>query len=177
MQKDEKKTEGDQTPADEHIRVRKIESGAVIDHLPSGSAFRVLEALGIDESFPGTVSVLINAPSSQYGLKDIIKVEGRELSKSDLEKAAIIAPYATVNVVRNFKVVEKFRVRVPDVITGIVDCPNVRCITNREGKSEFLVQARDPLKIRCRYCLKTYHYKELAGMTRREGALDKWMKS
>ncbi len=161
---------------EDKIRVKKIEKGIVIDHLPGGSALRVLAALGVGEDFPGTVSVLMNATSGRYGLKDLIKIEGKELTKRELERAALIAPYSTVNVIRNFHVVEKYRVRVPDVIRGVVPCPNDRCITNKEGSSEFRVEERNPLKVRCSYCERLYHYKELAGMQKLEGPLEKWIK-
>ncbi len=161
---------------DDKIRVKKIEKGIAIDHLPAGSALRVLSALGITEDFPGTVSVLMNATSSRFGLKDLIKLEGKELTKKELERAALIAPYSTVNVIRNFRVVEKYRVQVPDVIRGVVPCPNEKCVTNKEGPSEFVVEERNPLKVRCSYCERLYHYKELAGMQKLEGPLEKWTK-
>ncbi|MEK6923862.1 MAG: aspartate carbamoyltransferase regulatory subunit, partial [Candidatus Micrarchaeota archaeon] len=128
---------------------------------PAGSAFLVLEMLGVDGKYPGTVTVMVNAPSSRYGLKDLVKLEGKELSRSELDKAALAAPYATVNVVRDYAVVEKFKLRCPAELNGLVKCPNARCITNREGKARLLVEEREPLRVRCSYCEKVFTAGEL----------------
>ena len=104
---------------EEFLKARKIECGIVLDHVPAGNSFKVLKILGIDETFPGSVTLLTNVPSTKLGLKDLIKIEGKEASKSELEKLSIISPYITVNVVRDFKIVDKFQVSLPDVITDL----------------------------------------------------------
>lgn len=147
---------------EEFLRVRKIEDGIVIDHVPRGQGLRVLSVLGVNESFNGTISMLINAPSSAYGLKDVIKIEGKELSKKEIEKIALIAPYASINVVKGYEVVEKYRISLPDVLEGAVKCPNPNCITNREGTPKMRVRERSPLKLQCAYCEKVYGEKDLA---------------
>jgi len=149
-------------PDDDKLRVNKIENGIVLDHLPPGSALKVLAALGVTEEFPGTVSILMKSPSSRHGLKDLVKIEGKSLGKAELDRAALLAPHSTVNVIKGFKVVEKYRVAVPDEVVGVVRCPNEKCITNAEGKSVFRVEERNPLKLRCAYCERLYHAAELA---------------
>ncbi|MFH1750927.1 MAG: aspartate carbamoyltransferase regulatory subunit [Candidatus Micrarchaeota archaeon] len=138
------------------LKVKKIESGIVIDHVPQGRAVKLLSILGIDETFKATISVLINVPSATSGLKDIIKIEGRDLKKKELEKIALIAPYATINVIKDFEVIEKYKVKLPDLLEGVVPCPNPNCITNREGISRLHVKERNPLKLQCNYCEKVY---------------------
>jgi aspartate carbamoyltransferase regulatory subunit len=146
----------------ENMKIRKIERGMVVDHLPAGSALKVLSTLGVDAAFPGTLSVLMNVPSSRYGLKDLIKLEGKEFSRKELEKVSLLAPYASVNLVRDYKVVEKYRLSIPDEIRDAINCPNPRCITNSEGTSRFTVECKQPLKIRCAYCETEYREKEVA---------------
>ena len=141
--------------------MKKIERGIVIDHLPAGSCLKVLATLGINEKYPGTVSVMMNTPSSRFGLKDIIKLEGKELSRQELEKAALSAPYATVNVIRDYAIAEKFKLRLPKELVGIVKCPNSACITNREGTAKLFVEEQDPLRCRCAYCEKVFGAAEL----------------
>ncbi len=149
------------TGTENHLHVRKIERGIVIDHLPAGSALKTLGVLGIDGTYPGTISIMVNAPSSRYGLKDMIKLEGKELSKQELDRASIAAPYATVNIIRDYAVVEKFRLKVPNELIGIARCPNDKCISRREGTSRFVVESHEPLRCRCAYCEKVYTAAEL----------------
>lgn len=152
----------DDKAKEEFLRVRKIENGIVIDHIPRGRAMKVLSMLGIGEDFPGTVSTVMNAPSSEFGLKDVIKIEGRALSKKELEKVALVAPYASINVVKEYEVVEKYKLSLPEDLEGVVKCPNPTCISNAEGTPKLKVKERNPLKLQCHYCEKVYGEKEFA---------------
>jgi len=157
----------------EKMKIKNIERGMVMDHLPAGSALKILSTLGVDATFPGTLSVLMNVPSSRYGLKDLVKIEGREFTRKELEKTALIAPYASINLIRDYKVVDKYRLSIPDEITGVISCPNTRCITNFEGTSKFAVESKQPLKIRCVYCETEYREKDIAETVSRP--LTKWI--
>lgn len=140
---------------DETLRVRRIKNGVVIDHIHRGKAPQVLTILGIDESFAETVTVAMNVPSSVYGKKDIVKVENRELKPSELNQIALIAPTATINVVKDFKVVKKETVKLPDTIVGTLKCPNPACVTNKDREpvlSVFIVRQKKPLILSCKYC-------------------------
>lgn len=138
----------------EELRVSKIEAGTVIDHIPPGRALTVLEILGIDQETSETVSVLMNVPSGRYGEKDIVKIEGRELREDEVNKIGLVAPNATINVIEDYKVVEKRVVELPDVIEGVVDCSNPACITNTSEPAtpEFWVVNKNPIRLRCSYC-------------------------
>jgi len=117
----------------------------------------------------------MNVPSSRYGLKDLVKIEGKEFTKKELEKTALLAPYATVNVVRDYKVVEKYRLSFPDEIIGLISCPNPHCITNFEGTPRFLVETRQPLKIRCAFCERECREKDVGELMERTAPLTKWI--
>ena len=137
------------------LRVEKIRDGTVIDHITAGTALAVLRILGITGREGYVVSVLMNVPSRKLGRKDIVKVEGRELSPEEVDKIALVAPKATINIIRNFEVFRKEQVKPPSIIMGILKCPNMSCITNsREPvKPTFHVEVEgDRLNLRCHYC-------------------------
>lgn len=136
------------------LKVTPIKNGTVIDHIPSGMALKVLKVLGITENVSSTVSVLVHVPSKARGWKDIVKVEDRELNPRELNKIALIAPEATINIIRNYNVAEKHTVTLPERAVGILRCGNPNCITHtREPvESVFLVKSREPLRLRCQYC-------------------------
>lgn len=114
------------------LKVQPIKNGTVIDHITPGMAPKVMKILGIPrEGSASTVSVAINVPSGKQELKDIVKVEDRELDDAEVDKIALIAPKATVNTIRNFDVVHKHEVDLPGKVVGIVHCPNPSCISNQ----------------------------------------------
>ena len=139
------------TEPETELRVSKIRNGTVIDHVTAGEALHVLGILDIDGSGGETVSIGINVPSDRLGRKDIVKVEGRELSPSEVDVLSLIAPDATINIVREYEVEEKSRVERPDEVRGVLECPNSNCITNA---GEPAVPAFDVLDdgVRCQYC-------------------------
>ena len=136
------------------LRVTPIKNGTVIDHIPAGLALKVLKILGIGDSVTSTVTVAMHVPSQAMGWKDIVKVEDRELAAREIDKIALIAPSATVNVIRNYNVAEKRRLNLPDRAIGILRCANPNCISNvREPiESTFVVRSKNPLRVVCKYC-------------------------
>jgi aspartate carbamoyltransferase regulatory subunit len=135
------------------LKIPRINNGTVIDHITAGNAVKVLQILGIPKTASSVVSVAMNV-KSKMGKKDIVKVENRELDPFEVDKIALIAPKATINIIRNYEVVEKHRVKLPEEIVGIVNCSNPTCISNsREPvKSRFKLISRDPPRIKCYYC-------------------------
>jgi aspartate carbamoyltransferase regulatory subunit len=136
------------------LRVTPIGNGTVIDHIPPGQALNVLRILGIDRTTEATISVLMNVSSRRSGKKDIVKVEDRELKEEEVNKISLIAPGATINIIRDQRVVEKYTVDMPDLIVGVVRCPNPSCISNTSEpiKSQILVKSKNPVILRCVYC-------------------------
>ena len=133
------------------LRVSKIEDGTVIDHITGGQAVNVLAILGIDGTSGEEVSVGMNVPSDRLGRKDVVKVEGRELSQDEVDVLLFIAPAATINIIREFDVAEKHRVSRPAEVTGVLSCPNANCITTEsepiDSRFEVLEEG-----VRCTYC-------------------------
>ena len=134
--------------------VRRIRDGTVIDHIDAGKSFKVLEALDIDGKDGSVITIALNVPSGKTKKKDIIKVENRFLKNDDTNKLAVIAPSATVNIIKNFKLVEKRRVSLPNEIEHIFRCSNPDCITNSAEYIESVMDVVDKtgLVLRCRYC-------------------------
>ena len=134
------------------LKISAIDEGTVIDHIPTDAAFKVAEILKL-ESHKGVVSIATNLQSKSIGKKGIIKVGGKSLTQEEVNKIAIVAPDATVNIIKNYAVKEKVKVKSPDVIDNVVKCSNPVCITNNENiNTKFYVVKKDPLKIKCHYC-------------------------
>ena len=136
------------------LKVKPIKDGTVIDHIAGGQALNVLKILGIHGTTCATVSVIMNVVSRKLGKKDIVKVENRELKQEEVDKIALIAPRATINIIRDYQVVEKYTVDLPDEIVGVVRCLNPSCISNTQEpiKSKMRVEVKNPVLLRCVYC-------------------------
>ena len=96
------------------LLVRRIKDGTVIDHINEGKGLNVLEALEIDGSSGNVITIALNMPSGKLKKKDMIKVEGRFLEGDDTNRLAVIAPSSTVNIIKDYKLVEKRRVSLPN---------------------------------------------------------------
>jgi len=136
------------------LSVSAIENGTVIDHIHPKSVFQIIRILNLydmeHQIFLGT-----NLFSKKYGKKGIIKVSNMFFKKDDVDKIALVAPTATLIVIRDFIVVEKYQVKVPDKVDNIVKCFNPNCITNNEKVStHFEVIDKIELKLKCHYCEK-----------------------
>ena len=134
--------------------VRRIKDGTVIDHINEGKGLNVLEALEIDRSRGNVITIALNMPSGKLKKKDMIKVEGRFLEDDDTNKLAVIAPSSTVNIIKNYKLVEKRRVSPSNQIEQIFRCSNPDCITNSQEHIESTMEVMDKenLVLKCRYC-------------------------
>jgi len=136
------------------LRVSKIKDGTVIDHIRGGYALDVIKILGITGKEKRVITIGINVPSKLLGVKDIVKIEGRALNTQEVNRIALVAPHASINIVRDYKVVEKVEVKLPDTIEGIVKCVNPCCISNSDEPvvSKFYVKDEEPLTLKCHYC-------------------------
>jgi len=136
------------------LLVRRIKEGTVIDHIDAGKGLQVLNALEVDGKDGNVITIALNVPSGKYKKKDIIKVENRFLKDEDTNKLAVIAPTASVNIIKNYKLVEKRRVALPNEIDEIFRCSNPECITNSNEHIESIMDVIDKenLVLRCRYC-------------------------
>ena len=144
--------------AGEMRRVTAINNGTVIDHIPAGDALAVLRMLGISGDRSSPISLVMNVPSSKHGRKDIIKVEDRELTQNELDRLALVAPDASVAIIRAYSVAEKLEINLTDEVVDVARCTFSNCITTNHREPlphRLVVTNRAPLELRCRYCGKT----------------------
>ena len=136
------------------MQVKSIKDGTVIDHIPSDKLFQVVSILHLDE-VENEVTIGNHLASRLMGTKGIIKIAGRFFREDELNKIALAAPESKVNLIRDYEVVEKRVVCLPDRFKGVVRCANPKCITNNEPmESEYVVVSRRPLRLKCVYCEK-----------------------
>lgn len=140
------------------LEVSGIRAGTVIDHISSEYTFHVARILQIEE-VQDTVLVASNLVSSRLGKKGLIKVENKTLTQEMVNKIALISPRATLNIIEDYKVVQKIKVEIPDQIDGILRCFNPNCVTNAVSpvpssrtRTLFDTESRHPLRLRCHHC-------------------------
>jgi aspartate carbamoyltransferase regulatory subunit len=136
-------------------RVTAINNGTVIDHIPAGCAITVLKMLGVDGGRATPVTLAMNVPSAKMGLKDIVKIEDREISQSDLDKLALVAPEASVSIIRAYSVAEKLQVNLGEAVVNVAACTFTNCASHGPREPlphRLIVHGREPLQLRCHYC-------------------------
>lgn len=139
------------TPKTE-LAVAALRNGTVIDHIPADMLFKCVKILGL-ENLSNQLTIGNNLHSDKLSSKGIIKIADVTFPEDILNRVALIAPTAVVNIIRDYEVVEKRPVVLPDTIVGIVRCGNPKCITNNEPmKTKFDVIDADSRTIRCHYC-------------------------
>lgn len=139
---------------DKKLQVSAIKNGTVIDHIPANNLFKVINILGLDK-VETQMTFGSNFESKKLGLKAIIKLSDIFFEDEDINKIALVAPEAKLNIIKDYKVVEKKVVEVPDKINGIAKCVNPKCVTNHEGiVTKFTVVSKKEVAIKCHYCEK-----------------------
>ena len=136
------------------LSVSAIENGTVIDHIPAQSLFNVITILGLDHC-TNQITFGTNLESKLLGHKAIIKIADKYFEDADINKISLVAPTAKLNIIKDYEVVEKREVQIPDSVEGIVKCVNPKCITNNDKvKTKFAVETKDSVSLRCHYCEK-----------------------
>jgi aspartate carbamoyltransferase regulatory subunit len=134
------------------LQIAALENGTVIDHIPSDQLFKVVSLLGI-ERLKTPVTIGYNLDSKKMGKKGILKIAGKFFEQDEINRISLIAPSVKLNIIRDYEVVEKQLVHLPDVISGIVRCNNPKCITNNEPmKTRFHVIDKENVTLKCDYC-------------------------
>jgi len=144
------------------FKVYAIKNGTVIDHIPQGKGLKIIHLLGLDKSCNNIVTLGMGFDSKRYSKKDIVKIEKRELTAEEVNKIAVIAQTATLNIIRNYKIVKKHQVAIPEILEKIIRCPNPNCVTNHEpGKTKFLVIKKKPIQLHCYFCERSFAIEEI----------------
>ena len=145
------------------LLVRRIKDGTVIDNIEAGKALVVLRVIDITGKDGNVITVALNVPSNKHIKKDIVKIENKFLMKYETDKLALIAPRATINIIKDYKLVEKRKIQLPDSIVGIFRCPNLKCISNSEEdiRSTLDIVDKQNIILECRYCARTLTINDL----------------
>lgn len=139
---------------EKQLNVSAIKDGTVIDHIPTKALFKVIQILKLEE-FNNMVTFGNNLDSKAMGSKAIVKIANRFFEDEEVNKIALVAPNAKLNTIKNYEVVEKRVVQIPEQVNGIVRCFNPKCITNAEKVlTKFQIINVKPIEMKCFYCEK-----------------------
>ncbi len=136
------------------LQVAALENGTVIDHIPSNKLFTVVSLLNLQD-MDSNITIGYNLESKKLGKKGIIKIADRFFSDEEISRLSVVAPHIKLNIIKNYKVVEKKEAIMPDELKGIVKCNNPKCITNNEPmQTWFHVVDKEKGLLKCHYCEK-----------------------
>jgi aspartate carbamoyltransferase regulatory subunit len=139
------------------LKVSAIRNGTVIDHIPSAVVYQVFRILNLDKT-KNQVYLGTNLDSKKLDKKGIIKISDKYFEDEEINKIALVAPYATLIEIRDYEVVSKEKVQLPDYVEKLVKCINPKCVTNNQAvPSSFKVTEdyKGNMRLFCTYCEKT----------------------
>lgn len=132
--------------------VRALENGTVIDHIPADKLFQIVNILHL-ETISDQITIGNNLSSSKLGKKGVIKISEKYIDPQELNKIALIAPCARINIIKNYQVVEKNECVIPDEVHDVLQCVNPMCITNKQNvTTHFHVVNKENRTVKCHYC-------------------------
>ncbi|MDR1938689.1 MAG: aspartate carbamoyltransferase regulatory subunit [Tannerellaceae bacterium] len=135
------------------LQVAALENGTAIDHIPSEQLFKVAYLLELEKLDTNTITIGNNFPSKKMGRKGVIKIARKFFEEDEINRIALVAPNVILNEIRDYEVIKKYPVSLPDELIGLVKCNNPKCITNNEPMStRFSVINKEKGTIKCRYC-------------------------
>lgn len=143
------------------LQVAALRNGTSIDHIPAEQLFQVVKLLGIEE-LQSRVTIGYNLDSKKMGRKGIVKISDKFFEEEEINRIALIAPNVNLNIIRDYEVVEKKKVTLPDQLNGLVKCNNPKCITNNEPMcTRFSVIDKENVTLKCHYCERKVDKKEI----------------
>ena len=155
-------TDKTKTMTRKELVVSALENGTVLDHIPAENVYKALDLLNL-KGIENQITIGINLASKAQGKKGIIKIEDKFFEDDELNKLALIAPDATVNIIRDFKVVEKKKLEMPAEVIGIARCRNPKCVTNHQPiKTRFAtIKNGNEISLLCHFCEKVSEIKSI----------------
>ena len=133
------------------MNIDSIKNGIVIDHITAEKSMEIYNLLNLGE-LHCSVAIIKNVPSKKMGKKDIIKIDSE--IDIDLDTLGYIDHSATINVIKDGKIVDKCRPQLHEKVVNVIKCKNPRCITTTEQEIEhiFKLTDRENRVYRCIYC-------------------------
>ncbi len=142
------------------LQVAALCNGTVIDHIPSEKLFTIVRLLGL-EYMPNNITIGFNLESQKLHKKGIIKIADKYFSDEELNRIAVVAPNVLLNIIKDYEVIEKREVELPDELINVVKCANPNCISNNEPMNSILRVIDKKLCIaKCHYCEKEQRKEE-----------------
>ena len=141
---------------DKTLIVNAIENGTVLDHIPSEYLFKVVDILNL-ASTSNQITIGSNLVSKSLGSKGIIKIADRYFEDQEINRIALVAPNATINIIKDYQVIEKRKISIPEEVVAVAKCANPLCITNHQAISTRFktIVDNDKIYLHCHYCEKT----------------------
>ena len=141
--------------------VRALENGTVIDHIPADKLFKIVSILNLD-TIADQITIGNNLESKKLGKKGVIKIADKVFKAEELNKIALLAPTARINIVKNYEVVEKIDLSLPEQINDILQCVNPMCVTNKQPvATRFDLTDRKRGLLKCHYCERALSLSEI----------------
>ena len=143
------------------LEVSAIKNGTVIDHIPANVTFKIVQSLDL-YNHPGAITIGTNLDSITLGRKGIIKIADRYLSDEEIGRLSVVSPDVTLNIIKDYQIVEKKYVKYPKQIIGVVKCTNPKCVTNHQPiPTKMEVFDMNQKSLRCIYCERVMQYGEI----------------
>lgn len=143
------------------LEVSAIKNGTVIDHIPAELTFKIVKILDL-YSHPSAITIGTNLESKTLGKKGIIKIADRFISDEEIGRLSVVAPNVTLNIIRDYQIVQKKYVQYPKQIVGVVRCSNPKCVTNHQPiPTKMEVFDRSLKSLRCVYCERVMRHEEV----------------
>jgi len=143
------------------LEVSAIKDGTVIDHIPAEYTFKIVQILGLYD-YAGAITIGSNLESKTLGKKGIIKIADRYLTDEEIGRLSVVAPNVTLNIIRDYQIVQKKFVQYPRQIIGVVRCTNPKCVTNNQPVTTKMEVFDPKLKsLRCVYCERVMRHEEI----------------
>lgn len=140
-------------------KIGAIENGINLDHIPQGNAWYIIKLLKLERKYP--VGIGLNLLSKRMGVKDLVKVENYFLTDKQLKAVSVFAPGATYSEIRNFEVVRKIQLTLPESIDELIICPNHRCISHQYRSLFRLSYSNENAIAQCHYCEHHFNLSDL----------------
>ena len=145
----------------QELQVAALENGTVIDHIPSDKLVAVVTLLNL-EHMSNNITIGYNLKSRKLGIKGIIKISDKFFCDEEINRISVVAPHVKLNIIRDYEVVEKREVNMPNELKGIIKCNNPKCITNNEPMSTYFhVTDKEHCIVCCHYCEKELKREEI----------------
>ncbi len=139
------------------LKVQAIRTGTVIDHIPAENTYRVFSMLSLEKS-TDHVYFGTNLESKKMGKKGIVKISNKFFEPEEISKIALVAPHATLIEIRDYDIVRKYKITLPEEVHNLVKCVNPKCVTNNQQVPthfRLITDHHGKTKLACRYCEKT----------------------